>query len=261
MTDEPRRMMSGLLAAAQMRMVADDVYLVEHAYTNCYVIIDGDAVTLVDACYPSTWNTVRTGLTSLGRSIADVAGLLLTHGHFDHVGFARQLQRRFTVPVWIHEDDRWLAAHPYRYRPQRNRLLYPVLHPRSLPVLARMVAAGALRVRGVEATTTFRAGRLDLPGSPVAVPSPGHTAGHCAFLLPERDVLLSGDALVTLDPYTGRTGPRMVAPAATADFELNRRSLNRLADLDAKTVLPGHGDPWPHGSASAVRMAHHAVYA
>jgi glyoxylase-like metal-dependent hydrolase (beta-lactamase superfamily II) len=241
-----------------MRPVAEDVYLVEHAYTNAYVIVDGDAVTLVDACYPATWSTVRDGLASIGRSVSDVAALLLTHGHFDHVGFARLVQHRFAIPVWIHEDDRWLAAHPYRYKPQRNRLLYPLRHPRSLPVLTRMVAAGALRVPGVDVTTTFRTGQLDLPGSPIAVPTPGHTHGHCAFFLPDRAVLLSGDALVTLDPYTGRTGPRMVAPAATADLDLNRQSLNRLADIDAETVLPGHGDPWLQGSASAVQLAHRA---
>ena len=249
------------VVGAQMRRVAADVYLVEHADTNCYVIEDAGAITLVDACYPSTWGAVQDGLTSLGRSVTDVAALLLTHGHFDHVGFARDLQSRFDVPVWIHEQDRWLAAHPYRYRPQRNRLLYPFLHPGSLPVLGRMLAAGALRVRGVEATTTFTAGPLDLPGSPVVIPSPGHTTGHCSFLLPDRDVLLSGDALVTLDPYTGRTGPRMVAPAATADVDLTRRSLNDLAAVDAKIVLPGHGRPWLEGSANAVRLAHHAAYA
>jgi glyoxylase-like metal-dependent hydrolase (beta-lactamase superfamily II) len=243
-----------------MRLVADDVYLVEHAYTNCYVIVDGDAVTLVDACYPATWNTVRDGLTSIGRSISDVAALLLTHGHFDHVGFARTVQQRFAIPVWIHEDDRWLAAHPYSYKPQRNRLLYPLSHLRSLPVLTRMVAAGAFRVNGVDVTTTFRSGQLDLPGSPIAVPTPGHTPGHSAFFLPDRAVLLTGDALVTLYPYTGRRGPRMVAPAATADLDLNRRSLDGLAAIDATIVLPGHGQPWPRGSASAVQLAHRADY-
>lgn len=241
-----------------MRLVADDVYLVEHAYTNCYVIVDGDAVTLVDACYPATWSTVRDGLTSIGRSVSDVEALLLTHGHFDHVGFARLVQQRFAIPVWIHEDDSWLAAHPYRYKPQRNRLLYPLRHPRSLRVLTRMVAAGALRVHGVDVTTTFRSGRLDLPGSPIVVPTPGHTSGHSAFFLPDRAVVLSGDALVTLDPYTGRVGPRMVAPAATADLDLNRRSLDRLATIDAEIVLPGHGDPWLHGAANAARLAHRA---
>lgn len=244
--------------AARMRPVADEVYLVEHAFTNCYVVVDGDGVTLVDACYPATWGTVRRGLEDLGRDVGDVAALVLTHGHFDHVGFAGLLQRRLGTPVWVHEDDQRLAAHPYSYRPERNRVLYPLAHPRSLPVLGRMVAAGALRVPGVADTRTFRSGRLDVPGSLIAVPTPGHTAGHTSFLLPDRSALLTGDALVTLDPYTGRTGPRMVAPAATADLEENRRSLNRLGEIAATTLLPGHGEPWLHGSASAVQLAHRA---
>lgn len=235
--------------------VADGVYAIEHAFTNCYLIVAGEAVTLVDACFPSTVKTVQRCLSDLGRDMADVKGLLLTHGHFDHVGFARHLQSRFAIPVWVHEDDRWLAAHPYRYRPQRNRMLYPLTHPGSVPVLGRMAAAGALRVRGVEAAVTFRSGPLDLPGSPIAVPTPGHTRGHCAFHLPDRDLVLSGDALVTLDPYTGRRGPRLVAPAATADVEENRRSLERLADLDAGVLLPGHGPVWRQGSANAARAA------
>ncbi|HEY5783258.1 MAG TPA: hypothetical protein VIT65_00615 [Microlunatus sp.] len=44
--------MNRSIAPAPMRLVADDVYVVEHTYTNCYVVVDGDAVTLVDACYP-----------------------------------------------------------------------------------------------------------------------------------------------------------------------------------------------------------------
>jgi glyoxylase-like metal-dependent hydrolase (beta-lactamase superfamily II) len=243
-----------------VREVADGVFLIEHAYTNCYLVVDEGAVTIVDAAYPSTWRIVRRTLDAIGLRASDVAAVLLTHGHFDHVGFARFLQSQLAVPVWVHAADRWLAAHPYRYRPQRNRFLFPLRHPRSVSVLSRMALAGALRVRGVDATTTFAAGPLDLPGSPIAVPTPGHTDGHCAFHLPDRGVLLTGDALVTLDPYTGRRGPRMVAPAATADIDLNRRSLDRLGALDAALLLPGHGDPWPHGCASAVRLAHHARY-
>ena len=53
----------------------------------------------------------------------------------------------------------------------------------------------------------------------------------------------------------------MVAPTATADVELNRRSLNDLAATDVRIVLPGHGRPWLEGSANAVRLAHHATYA
>ncbi|MGT2425014.1 hypothetical protein [Amnibacterium kyonggiense] len=84
---------------------------------------------------------------------------------------------------------------------------------------------------------------------------PGHTFGHCALHLADRDVLLTGDALVTLDPYTGRRGPRIVAGAATADSVANLRSLGVLETTFARIVLPGHGDQWRQGIRTAVELA------
>jgi glyoxylase-like metal-dependent hydrolase (beta-lactamase superfamily II) len=241
----------------QVRLdVAEGVHAITHAYTNCYLISDDDGVTLVDACFPSTWRAVTRILQRIGRSWTDVKALLLTHGHFDHVGFARRLATDLSVPVWVHAADRQLAANPYRYRPERNRAVYALFHPRSLPILATMVAAGALTVRGVEADHLFAdREELPVPGQPCVIHTPGHTEGQCAFLIPGRSVLLSGDALVTLDPYTGRTGPGLVAPAATANSAQALSSLDQLVDLDAEIVLTGHGEPWSQGAFKAVALA------
>lgn len=236
--------------------VAPGVHGIEHAHTNCYLLVDDHGVTVVDACFPATWAAVLQALAAVGSGPDAIRAVLLTHGHFDHVGFAVHAQRELGVDVWVHDADRRLAAHPYRYRPERNRALYPLGHPRALPILASMVAAGALRVSGVRADRSLADGEtVDVPGSPQVVHTPGHTDGECVLYLPERSVLLSGDALVTLDPYTGRRGPGLVAPAATADVAAGRRSLGRLADLDAATVLPGHGDPWRDGVGAAVEQA------
>jgi glyoxylase-like metal-dependent hydrolase (beta-lactamase superfamily II) len=95
-----------------------------------------------------------------------------------------------------------------------------------------------------------------LPGAPVIVDTPGHTHGHVALHFPERDCVIVGDALVTLDPYTDRRGPRLVAKAATADSRLAWISLRRLAGLDrARVVLGGHGPAWTEGIAEAVDLA------
>lgn len=48
-------------------------------------------------------------------------------------------------------------------------------------------------------------------GRPTVIATPGHTYGHVALHLPDRDAVISGDALVTLAPYTALTGPRVVA--------------------------------------------------
>jgi glyoxylase-like metal-dependent hydrolase (beta-lactamase superfamily II) len=81
-------------------------------------------------------------------------------------------------------------------------------------------------------------------GRPAIVRPPGRTLGHCALHLARPRVVLAGDALVTLDPYTARVGPRLVARAATVDSERNLTSLDALAATGAKTVLTGHGEPW-----------------
>jgi len=235
--------------------VGQGVHLVEHAHTNCYLVEDDDGITLVDAAFPSTWKLVDRALGLIGRTVADVRGLVITHGHFDHLGFARKLQQEYGVEVWAHPGDAPLTRHPYRYKPEQPRLLHPLTHPRGLPVLAGMVAAGALRVPGVQADHALQPGVLPLPGAPEILHTPGHTDGACVVLLPERRVLITGDSLVTLDPYNGRRGPRIVAPSATHDTAQARASLAPLAELAADLVLPGHGAVWSDGVESAVDRA------
>jgi glyoxylase-like metal-dependent hydrolase (beta-lactamase superfamily II) len=117
-----------------------------------------------------------------------------------------------------------------------------------------MAAAGALWVRGVDGVQSVDIG-AELPGDPVLIHTPGHTFGHVAVHFPNREAVIVGDALVTLDPYTGRVGPRVVPGAATANVELARQSLSAVISTRAQVVLPGHGDPWNGGIETAVDEA------
>jgi glyoxylase-like metal-dependent hydrolase (beta-lactamase superfamily II) len=239
--------------------VAPGIHAVTAAGTNLYVVHDGPDVTIVDAGLPRMWDETTEVLRRIGRGWDDVAGIVLTHGHFDHLGILAPARDRHQVPVWVHPGDAHIVRHPYRYRPGRPRLAYPVRYPRAVPHLARMVAAGALQVRGVDPTHSLRDGDVvDLPCRPVVVATPGHTDGHCALHLPSRDVVFTGDALVTLDPYTGRTGPRVVARAGTHDAKAAEASLASIAATGATIVAPGHGHPWLSGAASAADSARRA---
>lgn len=236
--------------------VGDGVHLISRAHVNCYVIEDDEGIALVDAGLPTMWPMLLWLLEDRGRRPEDVKALVLTHGHFDHVGFALRAQQEWGLPVLVHEQDAYLAAHPYRYKPERNRFLYPLTHPRSLPLLAGMAAAGALKVKGISETEQLKpGGALPVPGRPTVVHTPGHTDGHCILQLPDRGIVLSGDALVTLDPYTGKSGPQIVASAATNNTQQSLASLQAIAATEAALVLPGHGAPWKQGGAEAVRQA------
>ncbi|MGM7666809.1 MBL fold metallo-hydrolase [Microbacterium sp. A93] len=239
-----------------IRDAAPGVHLIEHANVNCYLLEDEEGLTLVDAGLPGVWTELGQAIRALGRRPEDLKALVLTHAHFDHVGVARRLVRHLGLPVYGHPGDRVLAAHPYRYAHENPRALYPLRHPRAVPILTSMLFAGALTVKGVQLSAELDGSTVvPVPGRPRVIPSPGHTYGHCALHLPERDALLTGDALVTLDPYTGETGPQIVAGAATADSDLALRSLDALAETGAGTVLTGHGRPWTDGIDEAVALA------
>ena len=60
---------------------------------------------------------------------------------------------------------------------------------------------------------------------------------------------------MTLDVTRGRTGPRIIRGPFPEDPELALDSLDALAATNAETVLPGHGEPWPHGVKRAVDLA------
>jgi glyoxylase-like metal-dependent hydrolase (beta-lactamase superfamily II) len=236
--------------------IAPGIHFIEHARTNVYLVEDDDGLLLVDTGLPRSKALLLKALSRIGRAAEDIRAVVLTHAHFDHVGTAEHLRSRYGIPVYCHPDDASLAAHPYSYERERSPFLYPLRHPRAIPGLVHMAAAGAVAVKGVEDTLPLTPEALAaLPGAPLLVPTPGHTKGHCALHFPDRDAVISGDALVTRDPYTGHPGPQVVAMAATADFATALRSLDALRATAAGTVLPGHGFPWRAGVDAAVAQA------
>jgi len=236
--------------------VAPGVHRIEDAYTNWYLGEDAGALTVVDAGVPTSWDSLKDALARLGRSLDDIQALVLTHAHFDHVGFAEKARQRLDIPVYAHTREVALTRHPSRYDHEQPRSKYFATQVKAFPIVASLLKHRAFFPSPVGDVTTYEDGEtLDVPGRPRVVFSPGHTYGHCALPLPDRDAILVGDAFGMLDPYTGRTGRRIVARAATADSERAKRSLDALAATGARVALTGHGEPWRNGVDQAAAAA------
>jgi glyoxylase-like metal-dependent hydrolase (beta-lactamase superfamily II) len=237
------------------RDVAEGIHRIEDAHTNWYLVEDRGRLTIVDTGFPRSWNSLRSALYELRHDRSAIEAVVLTHAHFDHMGFARKAQQELGAPLWAHRDEQSVVRHPWRYDHERSRLPY-LRHPQFVKVFTEMTFMGALRVGGSDRITPYQeAQQLDVPGRPEVIHTPGHTHGHCSLHFADRGAVIVGDAFVMLDPYTGRTGPRIVAGAATADSAQALRSLDALAGLDAHIALTGHGRPWLGGMRDAVDRA------
>lgn len=239
--------------------VAAGVRRFDDGIVNWYLIEDGGRLTAVDAGFPTAWTTLTESFGALGLDVAALDAVILTHAHVDHIGFAERAREEVGAAVYVHEAEADLAGQPMTIAKSERSPLRYVNHAATRHLLLKATLARAPLAKGISELRRFADGDvLDVPGSPRAIHTPGHTDGHCVFHLVDRRLVFSGDAIVTRDPYTGATGPQIVSAAATKDVSGAFASLDRFTELDATLLLPGHGDPFRGSPAEAARLAREA---
>jgi glyoxylase-like metal-dependent hydrolase (beta-lactamase superfamily II) len=90
--------------------VAEGVHRIEDAYTNWYAIEDGDELTIVDTGHPRSWASLHELVRARRRLPTAV---VLTHAHFDHMGFAERARAKLAVTVHAHEQEVPVTRHRF----------------------------------------------------------------------------------------------------------------------------------------------------
>ncbi len=219
------------MAADVLQRVGEQVYRLEDRYVNVYVL-DLGKVVLVDTGTKRAAPGIRAGLREIGKEPEDVAVLLLTHHHIDHIGTAAAWKRAARAQATISRIDAPAAAGTERRRTH------------GLTAGAKVAAAlmgvfvPLTRTPPVAADRLLDGGEvLDVLGWPVEViRAPGHTLGSCAYYARRAGILFAGDAV---NGRAGKPEPPSLAedPAAALD------SYRRLISQGAPVLLPGHGSP------------------
>jgi glyoxylase-like metal-dependent hydrolase (beta-lactamase superfamily II) len=222
--------------------VGSDVYLVPGSATNWVIVKDGDTATLIDTGYPRDRERLLASLASVGVAPGAVAAVLITHAHNDHMGAAEHLRRTHGTPILMHRAELPHARREFLHQVSVGQVLANGWRPGVLPWAVHALRAGGTAHIPVAEPQPFpEEGRLDVPGGPVPVLTPGHTDGHCAFHLPEAGILITGDALVSGHPTSRRRGPQLLPRMFHRDRARALDSLTALEKLDADVLLPGHG--------------------
>ncbi len=229
--------------AAVLEAITDSVHFAYTDLVNWTLVTDGDGVILIDAGFPGSRDDVVASLRELGFGIDDLRAILLTHAHIDHFGSAIWFAKTHDTPVYCHAAEVGHSKREYLEQASPVDIAKHIWQPRYVTWSVAIARKGALTHDGIPSTQALTEDvAAGLPGAPMAIPTPGHTSGHCSFVV--DGVLVSGDALVTGHPLLSREGPQLLPGLFNHDQGGCVRSLAALGLLDTEVLLPGHGPVW-----------------
>lgn len=239
---------------ATLSAITDSVHFAQTDLVNWTLVTDGSGVVIIDAGFPGQRDQVLDSVHQLGFDVDDIHAILLTHAHVDHFGSAIWFAKTHGTPVFCHASEVGHAHREYLEQVSPIALAAKAWQPKYVKWSFDIVRVGAL-TRGAIPTAHALTEEVAaaLPGTPTAIPTPGHTGGHCSYLV--DGVLVSGDALVTGHPVSAHRGPQLLPGLFNHDPAACVRSLSALGMLDTEVLLPGHGPVWRGSIREAATQA------
>ena len=217
-------------------MMRVNIHPIKLGVAYCYVI-QGDRTIMIDAGGPGQAARFQKAMEALNIDPRNIRLIVITHGHWDHIGSARDIQEMTGAKIAMHHWEKdWLEKSLKVLSPAVTIWghVFKAIMSMFLPLI-HFPAADVDVILGNEGLSLAAYG---IPGK--IIYTPGHSMGSVSVLLDSGDAFV-GDLAMNAFPL--RLSPGL--PIFAEDIEKVKASWRRLLDAGAKTVYPAHGMPFP----------------
>jgi len=219
----------------------EEIQHIDLGFVNAYLVKAGDGFILIDTGMAPQFARLEAQLLQAGCLPDHLKLVVITHGDMDHAGGCAALQAKYHARIAIHPADLAMATTGAVVKRQGRGLL------NKIAVTLMNLVGGRATARAFQADILLQDGQgleaYDLAAK--VIHTPGHTQGSIAVVT-EQGNLFAGDTLAN------RT--RVDVAPFIQDYQVLRRSLERLKSLNAKMVYPGHGKPFPYEALRTVNV-------
>ena len=210
--------------------VLHDIAEIQLTRVKAHLVLEATP-SLIDCGYAGSSPRIEQAIQRHGRSLGDLARVVITHGHPDHAGSARELAAR-GIPILIHPAD--AANLGVTWRDALQRL-----------TRGRVFAAMTPEPTAIEPIEDGQV--LPMLGGLQVVHTPGHTPGSVCLYGARDRVLFVGDSL---QRRFGRVS--FASGLYSDDHAAAKQSVKRLAALDVETIVFSHFAPLEEGAAEVL---------
>ena len=208
---------------------------------SCYVI-RGEGTILIDGGAPKQATNFVKGLESLSVKPEDIRLIVLTHGHWDHIGSAKDIKEITGARIALHKNEKdWLEKSLKHVPPAVT--LWGRIFARIMAMFLPLIQIPAADVDVVLGDEELSLADYGIPGT--IIPTPGHSTGSVSVLLETGDAFV-GD--LAMNGFPLRIGPGL--PIFAEDLQQVKKSWQLLLERGAVSVYPAHGKPF---SVDAIR--------
>ena len=202
---------------------------------NCY-LLRGERTILIDAGAQGSVRAFSRGMSRLGIDPKEISLILLTHGHWDHIGSLHPIQQLTGAKVAIHHRDQaWVETGKPGFPAGVNG------YGRAMSALAKSLLKINLPPIKVDRVLDDNGLSLTEYGIPAKVVyTPGHSMGHVSILLDSGDALV-GD--MAMNDWYLRLTPGL--PVLADDINMVVESWKKILPMGIKRVYPAHGMDFP----------------